>query len=84
MDEIFPVFSGVVLGFILVGIQSRPLRNVVLIVAGLALGFSASWMSGELAISTWYLLVDVAQVFVAAILVAMVVKRWRSRVNRTT
>ncbi len=84
MDEIFPVLSGVVLGFVIARMQSGALRNAVLIVASLALGLCASWISGELAVSSWYVLVDVAQVLVAAILVAVLVKKWSSRVKRLT
>lgn len=84
MDEIFPVFSGVVLGFIVARMSSGQTRTAVLIVASLALGLCASWISGELAVSPWYALVDVAQVLIAAIMVAVLVKKWSSRVKRTT
>jgi hypothetical protein len=84
MDEVFPVLSGVVLGFIIARMQAGTLRNAVLMVASLALGFLAAWISGELAVSPWYVLVDVAQVLVAAILIAVLVKRWQSRAKRTT
>jgi len=84
MDEIFPVLSGVVLGFIVARMQAHTLRTAVLIVASLALGFCASWISGELAVSPWFVLVDTAQVLVAAVLIAVLVKRWQSRVKRTT
>lgn len=84
MDEIFPVLSGVVLGFIIARMQSGLLRTAVLIVASLALGLCASWISGELAVGPWYVLIDIAQVLAAAIMVAVLVKKWSSRVKRLT
>jgi hypothetical protein len=76
-----PVFSGVVLGLVIVRMQSGSLRNALLIIAGLALGFCASWMSGELGVSPWFVVVDTTQVVVAATLVAVLVKRWSTCVK---
>jgi hypothetical protein len=84
MDEIFPVLAGVVLGFIVARMRSGVLRNAMLIVVSLALGLYASWASGELAISAWYVLIDCAQVLAAAVMIAVLVKVWSSRVKRLT
>jgi hypothetical protein len=42
---------------------------------GVALGALASWISGELAVSRLYVLVDAAQVIVAAVLTGILVRR---------
>ena len=84
MDEIFPVLTGVVLGFIIARMKSGWLRNTTLVVASLAIGLCASWVSGELAVSAWYVVVDCAQVLAAAVMIAVLVKVWSRRVKRLT
>jgi MFS-type transporter involved in bile tolerance (Atg22 family) len=78
MDEIFPVLAGVLLGVIIAGIDNRRFRVGILLLAGIALGITASWISGELQISAWYALIDCAQVVGAAVMIAVLV-RMRSR-----
>ena len=45
----------------------------------MALGVVASWISGELAVSWLYILVDTAQVGVAALLSRVLVRLWLRR-----
>jgi hypothetical protein len=78
MDEVFPVLAGVALGLAFHHIGSR-LRIVLLAVLALAFGVVASWISGELAISWVYILIDTAQVLSAAVLTATLVMAWRRR-----
>ncbi len=79
MDEVFPVLAGVALGLAFHHIASGGLRIALLLVLSLAFGVVASWISGELAISWVYILIDAAQVLIAAVLTAALVLAWRRR-----
>jgi hypothetical protein len=79
MDEVFPVLAGIVLGLLVRGIASLSLRGAIVGVASVAIGALASWLSGELAVSWLYVLIDIAQVLVAALLTAVLVRAWRRR-----
>ena len=83
MDEVFPVLAGVVVG--LATHRVRPMWLRVCLVAALALAFgaTASWVSGELAVSRIYVLIDAAQVGAAAAMTAVVVRVWRRRHARS-
>jgi hypothetical protein len=78
MDEVFPVLSGVAVGLVLGVIPSR-LRMLALGMLGAAFGILASGISGELAISGIYVLIDVAQVLGAALLTSFLAARSRHR-----
>ena len=78
MDEVFPVLSGIAVGLIVSFIDSS-LRVVALGVLAVAFGLLASWISGELAISWVYALIDIAQVLGAALLTSVLVARWQRR-----
>jgi len=77
MEEVFPVTAGVVLGLVIAYLVSARLRGWVLAVAGVLVGFTASWVSGELAVSWLYVLVDVAQVLVAGAMTWFLASRWQ-------
>jgi len=78
MDEVFPALAGIVLG--LITYPASPwLRAVLVAVLGVALGALASWVSGELAISWTYILIDSAQVIVAAVMTSILVRVWQHR-----
>ena len=78
MDEVFPVLAGVVLGLATFTLRRMWLRVVVVGILGAGLGAAASWISGELAVSRFYVLIDAAQVIVAAVLTGVLV-RYRLR-----
>jgi uncharacterized membrane protein len=78
MDEVFPVLCGIAVGLVFYYLPSS-LRVVTVVVLGVAFGWLAAWISGELAISWVYVLIDTAQVAGAAILTAVLVARWRRR-----
>lgn len=80
MDEVFPVLAGVVVGLAMHHISARWLRLLLLAVLSLCLGTAASWLSGELAISWTYILIDAGQVLVAAGMTAVLAAAWRRRV----
>ncbi len=48
-------------------------------ICGIALGTLASWISGELAVSWVYLLVDAGQVIAAAIMTGVLARIWLRR-----
>ena len=80
MDEVFPVLAGVVVGLVIpIVVSPSRLRWLVLMVLSVVLGSVATWVSGELAISAVYLLVDITQVLGAAIATAVLVSIWRRR-----
>ena len=77
MEEVFPVASGIVLGLALVYLVPGHLRTWILAAGSVLLGATASWLSGELAVSWLFLLVDISQVLVAAGLTGILARRWR-------
>src|SRR5262249_6781737 len=81
MEEIFPVGAGVLLGLVIGwGIPAR-LRGWLLAIGSLVIGALASWISGELAVSWLYVLIDVGQVLLAGALSWVLVLRWRRLVG---
>ena len=84
MDEVFPVLAGIALGLITFRIESWMRRWLALGVFGIALGAAASWISGELAISWGYLLIDTAQVVVAAVMTSVLAAAARRRPRSRT
>lgn len=83
MDEVFPVLAGIALGLATFTLRRMWLRVAVVGILGLTLGAVASWISGELAVSRLYVLVDAAQVIVAALLTGVLVRMWLRRRARS-
>jgi hypothetical protein len=83
MDEVFPVLAGIVVGMAIHRVHSMWLRGCLVAVLALLFGAIASWVSGELAISGIYVLIDAAQVGVAAVMTAVLVRVWRRRHARS-
>ena len=82
MDEVFPILAGVVLGLATYALRPLWVRAVAVGIVGVGLGAAASWISGELALSYRYVLVDAAQVIIASIVSGVLVSvwlHWRSR-----
>jgi high-affinity Fe2+/Pb2+ permease len=79
MDEVLPVLAGIAVGLVAERLPSSIPRTVFIAALGVAFGFAASWLSGELAISWVYLLIDTAQVVAASILTMGLVVAWRRR-----
>jgi hypothetical protein len=80
MDEVLPVLAGFVLGLV----SYAPRRWLNVVVSGvLSIGFGAlsAWLSGELAVSWSYVLIDSAQVCAAAAMTGLLVRAWLR--NRT-
>ena len=81
VEEVFPVLAGVVVGLATHRLAPTWLRVFVLALLGLAFGAIASWISGELAVSWVYLVIDTAQVIGASVMTAVLVRAWRRRVG---
>jgi hypothetical protein len=78
MDEVLPVLSGIAVGLVL-GIVPFRFWTIALGVFSVVSGIVASVVSGELAISWIYVLIDAAQVLGAALLTSVLAARWRQR-----
>jgi hypothetical protein len=77
MEEVFPVGSGVVLGLVVAYLVSARLRGWILAAGSVLIGATAAWITGELAVSWLYLLVDIGQVLAAGGLTWILAARWR-------
>jgi len=84
MDEVFPVLAGIVVGMATDRVDPAWLRGCVVAGLALAVGAVASWLSGELAISSIYVVVDAAQVGAAAGMTAVLISMWRRRHVRSS
>jgi len=83
MDEVFPVLAGIALGLASYAVRPMWLKATLVGILGMGLGALASWISGELALSRIYLLIDTAQVLVAAILSGVLAGFWLRRRARS-
>jgi hypothetical protein len=81
MEEVFPVGCGVILGLVVAYLVAGRLRGWVLGAGSVLIGSTAAWITGELAASWLYLLVDVAQALVAGALTWVLALRWRRLVG---
>ena len=79
MSELFPVLAGVCIGFVVQWIANTRMRTGALFVLSILVGFTASYISGELFVSWDFLLVDIPLVFLAAVATALVLTWQRSR-----
>jgi hypothetical protein len=77
MEEVFPVVSGIVLGLVLAYWVRGRARGWLLAGGSVLIGAAAAWLSGELAISWLYLLIDTAQVLAAGAMTWVLAARWR-------
>jgi hypothetical protein len=77
MDEVFPVLAGVIVGLVVPTVMPSRLRWPALVVLSVALGAVASWISGELAVSAVYILIDAAQVLGASLATWALAAAWR-------
>jgi hypothetical protein len=76
MEEVFPVLCGIVFGLATHAVRPAWLKAALIAVLGVAAGFTAAWISGELAVSSAYLLIDIAQVVAAAVMAGALVRAW--------
>lgn len=83
MNEVFPVLAGIALGLATASLAPTWLRAAAIGILGIAFGTVATWLSGELAVSRLYILVDTAQVIATAILCAVLLGGWLRRRARS-
>ena len=76
MEEVLPVLSGIAIGLLTHRLSPVAPRAAVFAVLTVAAGVFASWVSGELAESWLYILIDVGQVLVAGALTSVAAARW--------
>ena len=81
MEECFPSAPGSFWASSSAYLVPGRLRGWVLAVGSVLIGATASWISGELAVSWLYLLVDIGQVLVAGGLTWILALRWRRLVG---
>ena len=79
MEEVFPVLAGVAVGLVAHQVGSIRLRALLIAVLGVAFGACASWISGELALSWVYLVIDTVQVIGAGVMTTFLVRTWLRR-----
>jgi hypothetical protein len=82
MEEVFPVLAGIVAGLAVPTVVSPRRRPPALVALSVILGALASWISGELAVSPVYVVIDVAQVLGASVATWVLVTCWRPRTRR--
>lgn len=85
MEEVFPVLAGVVVRLAVHSMRSVWLRLSLLVLFGLGFGLVASSISGELAISWTYALIDIAEVIGSGAMTIVGITIWHRRLaSRTT
>lgn len=82
MEEVFPVLAGVAVGLVAHLVGSIRFRALLIGVFGVAFGTCAGWVSGELAVSWVYLLIDTVQVIGASVMTMFLVRVWLRRQAR--
>jgi hypothetical protein len=82
MYEILAIATGVFIGLLVQGIATTWLKVAALALGSVIVGAAVSFISGELRESWVYLIFDVSQVLIAAVLTAVCVAVWRQRFAR--
>ena len=82
MQEIFPLACGLAIGLLVQRIASIRLRTAALVMLCVIFGAIASYISGELEVSWGFLSVDMALVWLGALLAVGAATIWRRRLAR--
>lgn len=83
MYEAFPILGGLVTGLIVSQLKGNRLKGIAIALLSITIGFAASTVSGELEMSWGYVILDIAQVLVAAVVVTIAVAYWKSYTGRS-
>jgi hypothetical protein len=78
VDEVFPLLGGIVVGLACSQLPAMLSRFMVLLLA-VAVGVTASYISGELAADWRFVLIDIGEVLLAAATARMIVGRMSRR-----
>jgi hypothetical protein len=79
MQELFPLTAGFVIGLVVQQLRSTKLKVAVLVTLCIVFGALASYISGELEVSWGFLSVDMALVWLGALVSVALVAVWRRR-----
>jgi hypothetical protein len=82
MYEIVAIATGVLIGLLVQGIAATWVRVTALALGSVIVGAAVSFISGELRESWAYIIFDVSQVLIAAVLTVVCVSIWRQRPAR--
>ena len=79
MQELFPLTAGLVIGLVVQRLRSTKLRVAALVALCVVFGALASYISGELEVSWGFLSVDMALVWLGALVSVALAAVWRRR-----
>ena len=83
MGETVPVLAGVVAALAGTWLPAHNIKFELMIVLAALVGLTWSGLSGELAVSWYYGVVDAAQAVAAALIVQWAAARWRDTADST-
>jgi hypothetical protein len=83
MNEVWPVLAGAAVGAVAARLREGRRTWAAVLVLSLVIGLGAAAVSGELALSWGFVLVDTAQALIAAVLVHGLARVWRRRSARS-
>lgn len=75
MYEILPILGGLIVGLLVYRLQDSTLRIGALALLCILVGLGASYLTGELLISWWYVVFDTAQALFGAVVVMILAPR---------
>lgn len=73
MQELFPIFGGVVIGGLVLLIRNIPLRIIAFLAGCILIGVAASWLSGELEESFNFISFDMLEVFLGGVVAVVAI-----------
>jgi hypothetical protein len=79
VQEVFPVVAGAIVGVAVHRLTPSQWRIPLIVLLSLVIGFLAAALAGELAISAGFILIDVGQVLVMALLGMAASTLWACR-----
>lgn len=79
MNEFFPLMAGMAIGLGAATFRSQQLRFILVALLSVVVGFIASFIGGELAVSWGFVLFDIGQVLLIAILSMTLAAWWQRR-----
>jgi hypothetical protein len=81
MDEVFPLLAGLLVGVLAARMLAPRQRIIAIVLASVAIGALAALISGELAVSWAFVVFDVGQVLLAALIGMVVYGRMARRAS---
>ncbi|RIK46362.1 MAG: hypothetical protein DCC58_03415 [Chloroflexi bacterium] len=78
MHEVFPVLAGVLVGLVLLRVHSPRMKTLAFVALSVALGVTATVISGEYVIGWEFVLIDIPVVMLSAAAVVVLAPRART------